>query len=254
MTAFYNEIDPYAAQWLRNLIAAGEIAPGVVDERDIRDIRPDELVGYTQCHFFAGIGGWSLALRLAGIPDDFPIWTGSCPCQPLSSAGRRQGHADARHLWPAFFELIEKRSPSKIFGEQVASPDGREWFCGVRADMESLGYAVGGADLCAAGVGAPHIRQRLYWVADSDQERWGDAFAGAQSAERNGFGASGLGRWIGDWDRYAESRWFADGSCRRTKSGLDIMVNGFPGRMEQVGAYGNAILPQVAAEFIRSVM
>lgn len=66
MTAFYNEIDPYAAEWLRRLIDAGHIAPGVVDTRSIEDIHPAELHGFTQCHFFAGIGVWSRALRLAG--------------------------------------------------------------------------------------------------------------------------------------------------------------------------------------------
>lgn len=125
MTAYYNEIDPFAAAWLRNLIAADLIAPGVVDQRDIRNIKSDELEGYTQCHFFAGIGGWSLALRMAGWPDDRPVWTGSCPCQPLSSAGQRKGHADERHLWPAFFDLIAERRPATVFGEQVASKDGR---------------------------------------------------------------------------------------------------------------------------------
>ena len=86
---YYNEIDCYCAEWLRNLIRAGLIAEGDVDERDIRDIRPDELTGYAQCHFFAGIGVWSYALRLAGWPDERPVWTGSCPCQPFSAAGRR---------------------------------------------------------------------------------------------------------------------------------------------------------------------
>ena len=171
MPAYYNEIDPYAAQWLRNLIAAGHIAPGDVDERSIEDVSPDDLAGYEQCHFFAGIGGWSLALQLAGWPDDQPVWTGSCPCQPLSCAGQRQGHADRRHLWPAFFRLIAECRPATIFGEQVASTLGREWLAGVRADLEHLGYACGAADLPAASVGAPHIRQRLWWVADASHER-----------------------------------------------------------------------------------
>lgn len=87
MTAYYNEIDPFAAAWLRRLIARGLIAPGDVDTRSITDVRADDLVSYVQCHFFAGIGGWSLALRLAGWPDDRPVWTGSCPCQPFSGAG-----------------------------------------------------------------------------------------------------------------------------------------------------------------------
>lgn len=81
-SAYYNENDPFAAAWLRRLIEAGEIAPGVVDERSIVDVQPQDLSSYTQCHFFAGIGGWSLALRFAGWPDDRPVWTGSCPCQP----------------------------------------------------------------------------------------------------------------------------------------------------------------------------
>lgn len=168
MTAFYNENDPFAAQWLRNLIAAGHIAPGVVDERSIEDVTPDDLRGFTQCHFFAGIGVWSLALRRAGWPDDKPVWTGSCPCQPFSAAGKGNGFADERHLWPAFFHLISECKPGVIFGEQVASKDGLGWLDLVQTDLEATNYAVGTVDLCAAGFGAPHIRQRLFWVADSD--------------------------------------------------------------------------------------
>ena len=119
--AYYNEIDPYAAQHLRNLIASGLIAPGDVDERSIEDVAPDDLAGYGQCHFFAGVGVWSYALRRAGVPDDFPVWTGSCPCQPFSSAGKGAGFADERHLWPAFHWLISQCRPAVVLGEQVAS-------------------------------------------------------------------------------------------------------------------------------------
>ena len=152
MTAFYNERDPYAAEWLRNLIAAGHIAPGVVSEEDIRDLRPADLAGYTQCHFFAGIGVWSHALRAAGWADDRPVWTGSCPCQPFSAAGRRAGVADERHLWPHWHWLIDQCRPATVFGEQVASKDGLGWLDLVSADMEGSGYAFGASDLCAAGV------------------------------------------------------------------------------------------------------
>src|SRR5690242_15057774 len=164
--AYYNEIDPYAAQWLRNLIQAGQIAPGDVDERSIVDVRADDLRGYTQCHFFAGIGGWSYALRLAGWPDDRPVWTGSCPCQPFSAAGKRAGFDDTRHLWPAWFRLIRECAPPVVFGEQVASKDGVAWLDTVSTDLEAAGYAFGAADIPAAGVTAPHIRQRLFFVAD----------------------------------------------------------------------------------------
>ena len=141
--AYYNEIDPFAAQWLRNLIAAGHIAPGEVDERSIEDVTPDDLRGFTQCHFFAGIGVWSHSLRLAGWPDDRPVWTGSCPCQPFSAAGKGDGFADERHLWPHFFHLISERRPQHVFGEQVASGNANSWFDLVQADLEGVGYAFG---------------------------------------------------------------------------------------------------------------
>jgi DNA (cytosine-5)-methyltransferase 1 len=171
MTAFYSEWDPYAAQWLRNLIEAGHIAPGVVDERSIAEIDPDELNGYTQCHFFAGIGVWSYALRLAGWPDDRPVWTGSCPCQPFSAAGKGEGHEDERHLWPVWQRLISEREPAIVFGEQVGGADGLAWLDVVLSELENDHYAVAAADLPAAGVGAPHIRQRLFFVAHATGER-----------------------------------------------------------------------------------
>lgn len=168
MTAYYNEHDPKAAAWLRELIKQGHIAPGDVDERSIEDVVPNELAGYTQCHFFAGIGVWSYALRQAGWSDSRRVWTGSCPCQPFSAAGKGEGFADERHLWPAFYHLISQCRPGVVFGEQVASSDGLAWLDLVYSDLEAAGYAVGTNDLCAAGFGAPHIRQRLFFVADAE--------------------------------------------------------------------------------------
>jgi len=183
MAAYYNEIDPYAAQWLRNLISAGHIAAGDVDERSIEDVTPDDLRNYTQCHFFAGIGVWSYALRRAGWKDDKPVWTGSCPCQPFSAAGQGGGFDDERHLWPHFHYLIEQCRPPVVFGEQVASKDGLGWFDLVQADLEGANYAATAIDICAAGVGAPHIRQRLYWMAYSKCKQCEKCLSGCRESD-----------------------------------------------------------------------
>ncbi|MGW5957069.1 DNA cytosine methyltransferase [Methylorubrum thiocyanatum] len=169
--AYYNEIDPYAAEWLRNLIAAGHITPGDVDERSIVDVRPSDLDGYERCHFFAGIGVWDYALNLAGWPAGRPVWTGSCPCQPFSTAGRQAGLADERHLWPAWFELIRECGPDAVLGEQVEAAVRLGWLDAVFSDLEGQGYACGAVVLGAHSVGAPHIRQRLWFVADAGRER-----------------------------------------------------------------------------------
>lgn len=164
MKAYYNEHDPKAAAWLRELILDKQIAPGDVDERDIRDILPSDLDGYSQCHFFAGIGGWSRALRLIDWPDTKPIWTGSCPCQPFSAAGGRAGMADERHLWPAFHWLIRQCRPGVVVGEQVESAVRHGWLDLVSGDLEAEDYAVGAVVLGAHSVGRPHLRQRLWWI------------------------------------------------------------------------------------------
>jgi len=283
MPAYYNEIEPYAAQWLRNLIAAGHIAPGDVDERSIVDVRPDDLKGYTQVHLFAGIGGWSLAARLAGWDDDRPLWTGSCPCQPFSAAGKREGIADERHLWPEMYRLVRKCRPSVVAGEQVGSQLGLGWLDGVFADLENAGYACGAADLCAAGVGAPHIRQRLFWLGyASDQglsprkcaqlsgahgdEEGRAACEPGRASSRLDFSPGGRCEWVGDQSKHIESvqagtnnwsdrNWIPcrDGKARPVEPGTFPLAHGVPSRVGRLRAYGNAIVPQAAAEILRAI-
>lgn len=274
MKAYYNDIDRFCCDWLQNLMDGGHITPGKIDDRSIADISPADLDGYERVHFFAGIGGWELALEYAGWRG--PVWTGSCPCQPLSGAGLRQGHTDERHLWPAFYELIAECKPPVVFGEQVASPLGREWFAGVCLDMEALGYACGAADLCAAGIGAPHIRQRLWWVAESESEQsHGDRderrgrreFAdggglgntdyarpqrrniGRNGADKRAPGQAGMGFW-------SATEWLqcGDGKARRVEPGIFPLADGFPNRVGILRGSGNAIVPEVAAEFIGAYM
>jgi DNA (cytosine-5)-methyltransferase 1 len=190
-------------------------------------------------------------------------------------------------LWPEFRRLITDRKPSTIFGEQVASKAGREWLSGVRADVEELGYAVGAADLCAAGKGAPHIRQRLYWVADANIAsvyKWPSGGKQSVRDEMHG-GVEGMGDTTGQglqrqWREYCPSgegcsglvglamqvgvpSWngqtiavkCSDGARRISAESKSFpMAHGIPNRMGQLRGYGNAIVPQVAFEFIKAFM
>jgi len=259
LSAYYNEIEPYAAQWLRNLIAKGLIADGEVDTRSIVDVQPVDLRGFTQCHFFAGIGGWGHALRLAGWPDDRPIWTGSCPCQPFSVAGKGAGTDDARHLWPHFHRLIAACRPPVVMGEQVAGKAGYGWFDGVRSDLEGTGYSSRAVDIPALAVNAPHIRQRLYWVAVDLADANVSAMRGRRGElpEKKGAEAgrsdNGSGCAGSFWDDHI---WLtgSDGKSRRSKSGLPLLAYGLPNRVGRLRAYGNAICAPLAAEVIRAFM
>jgi DNA (cytosine-5)-methyltransferase 1 len=244
MSAYYNEIDKFAAQWLRNLIQKNLIAPGDVDERDIRDIRPNELRGYTQCHFFAGIGVWSYALRQAGWPDDRPVWTGSCPCQPFSTAGKGIGFADERHLWPAWFWLIQQHDPIAIFGEQVANAS--DWLELVSTDLESKGYIVGAVDTPACGFGAPHIRQRIYFSATHPNQKrlptWYEP--------RKSIAAEVTSAWS-EFERVHATRTWKE---RETESAVPVFIDGVANRVGRISGYGNAIVAPQAQAFIESYL
>jgi len=321
--AYYNEVDGYCCDWLSNLMDAGLITAGRIDDRSIDHVRAGDLDGYDRCHFFAGIGGWDYALSLCGYQG--PVWTGSCPCQPFSAAGQGKAADDERHLWPAWFSLIRECKPARIFGEQVEAAIGWGWLDAVFADLEAQGYACASAVLPACGVGAPHIRQRLWFVAKSGEggcaverptrlhedrqsgndiagcEQDGelgnaerecagrDAGAGAQAQGRlgvravgDGAGSSGAtggvadaaggrceqrqsigetqngikfnGALIGKCHEWTDAWWLdcKDGKARPVEPGTFPLAHGIPGRVGRLRAYGNAIVPQVAAEFIKA--
>lgn len=244
-SVYYNEFDKDKAAWLRWLIKEGQIPEGIVDDRPIQEVRAKELRGFTQCHFFTGIAGWPLAGRLAGLPEDFPFWTGSCPCQSFSRLGAQRGRNDpALHLWPIWFRLIAECRPAAVFGEQVEAAIGHGWLDEVADNLEREGYAFGSAVLPAASAGALHRRERLYFVADSGGE-WRSALQ-SRVARLAGAGA-GDGFWSD-----AESVRCPDGNRLAVKPGVHPLADGIPGYVERVRGAGDAIVPQQAAAFIRA--
>jgi DNA (cytosine-5)-methyltransferase 1 len=321
-SVYYNEIDPAACVWLRELMKKGMIPEGEIDDRSIADVEPDDLKSYAQCHFFAGIGGWPLALQLAGARD-LECWTGSCPCQPFSNNGERRGIEDERHLWPAFHRLIAERRPQLVVGEQVEAAIAHGWLDLVSSGLEAVGYACGAAVLGAHSVGAPHVRQRLYWggvLGDARREGGQPPYEAAGGGGREGHGvaqrpgeagvlghandggqvgplrgepgeagvlahANGLqheqdaggargevtgARGVGDacagvaagrggaarrgfWDG---CDWLPcrDGKARPAEPGTLPLAHGVPRRVELLKGYGNAIVPQVAAEFVKALI
>jgi len=96
------------------------------------------------------------------------ILTGGFPCQPYSSAGKRLGKEDERHLWPSMLRAIREIQPRWIVGENVlgfVNWNGGMVFEEVQADLEAEGYEVQPYVLPAAAVGAPHRRDRVWFVA-----------------------------------------------------------------------------------------
>lgn len=239
MAAYYNEIDKYAAQWLRNLIAAGHIAPGDVDERSIEDVRPDDLRGYAQCHFFAGIGGFSRALRLAGWPDDKRIWTGGPPCQNNSNAAAIHGYrtglrGDRSGLALRWLDLIGAERPEDLVFENV--PGITTWLAEITSRLEAFGYSISKPECSSAGIGALHLRKRVLIVAHAGGQ--GLALtrpAGSPKAARQSRATPPRDFW------------------REIEPGVWRMDDGLPTRMAQLRAFGNAIDPEAVAQVIREM-
>ena len=287
MSNYYNEFEPYAAQWIRNLIKAGHIPDGEVDERSITEVQPEDLEFFTQCHFFAGIAGWSLAARLARWPDDRELWTGSAPCQPYSVAGNQLGTDDERDLWPHYFRLIAAARPAVCMGEQVAAAIGKHWLDRVFADLEGVGYACGAAVLPACAVNAPHRRDRIAFVAGNramghcvgarleghtghvagergQQDARGSATPSglrgtvddARRAHAEHAVQAGRNEYAGTGNAWSDSGWIVghDGKARRVGSGVRLLVDGLPSRVGRLRAYGNAIAPPLFAEVIKAWM
>jgi DNA (cytosine-5)-methyltransferase 1 len=237
---YYNEVDPFMCQWLEELMAAKQIPKGKIDGRSIEDVLPNDLRGFTQCHFFAGLGGWPLALKIAKWPKHKPVWTGSTPCQPFSNAGEGKGFDDERHLFPAFHYLIDKCRPTTVLGEQVSGKIAYPWLQHVQASMGASGYMFGSIGLPAASAWAPHPRERLWWVGHTNGTRRSVYEKRQQPKPRAA--------------KEKQSRYYnpvISPWVHISPGSLPSMpVDGLPMPVGIIRGFGNAIVPQVAAEFV----
>jgi DNA (cytosine-5)-methyltransferase 1 len=278
--AYYNEIDAFACEWLRELMKDGLISEGDIDERSITEVDPQDLRGYTRLHFFAGTGGWDYALQLAGWDDsqDGICWTGSCPCEPFSVAGKGEGFKDERHLFPVWLRLIRECRPRVVIGEEVENAIKHGWLDLVFGELERYGYACGAASFPACSVGAPHQRQRLYFVGEV-----GDPDDDGRFAYGNGARADAKGETASkDYEPPVSAFWddvaFVEcrGGTRRpvpAEPSILGLADGIPGgvgrggetdrsplcyetpnRAQRLRGYGNAIVPQAGAAFVRAFM
>lgn len=126
------------------------------------------------------------------------IITGGFPCQPYSSAGKRLGKEDERHLWPEMLRTIREIQPTWVVGENVrglTNWNGGLVFDEVQADLEAEGYEVTPFLLPACAVNAPHRRDRIWFIAYSDNK--GRSARPGQVQSENGE--------VSEWDNNAES-------------------------------------------------
>lgn len=218
------------------------------------------------------------------------ILTGGFPCQPYSSAGKRKGKDDERHLWPQMLRAIREISPRFVVGENVrglTNWNGGMVFEEVCAELEAIGYQVAPIIIPACGVGAPHRRERVWFVAYSNLLRSSTNIK-RQEGQQRGKRGEALGKFNGasseeivtnakslrlqksTQNGKLERRRFEFSSQRNnwnqfpTQSpvcgGNDGLLSGLDGitfpkwRNESIKAYGNAIVPQVAYEIFKAIV
>jgi len=242
--AYYNEIDPFCCGVLKARIADGRLPGGQVDGRDVREVRPDEIPA-GQVHLFAGIGGFAYAARLAGLPDDFDIWTAGFPCQDISTAGKGAGLSAPRSgLWREVVRCLRVVRPPRLLVENVAALLGRGMGT-VLGDLAGSGYDAEWDCLPASTFGARHLRCRVFISAHAgilpDADPFGRIYSSQRHTALSVFGGFSTPE---AWPGLDEPELFGD-------------LDGIPGGLDFVqqanAAYGNAIVPQVAAKIMRTM-
>jgi DNA (cytosine-5)-methyltransferase 1 len=192
------------------------------------------------------------------------IITGGFPCQPYSMAGKRLGKEDERHLWPEMLRAIREIQPTWVVGENVlglVNWNGGLVFEEVQAELEAQGYEVQPYVLPAASVNAPHKRDRVWFVAYSDNKGRSSGLGQIQSKDGE----------VSQWDNNAKS---CDSNFRDKKNirgwdnfptvspicsrndGLSDRLDGITfskWRQESIKAGGNAIVPQVVYQIFKAI-
>jgi DNA (cytosine-5)-methyltransferase 1 len=225
-------------------------------------------------------------LRATAYAGRIDILTGGFPCQPYSTAGKRKGKDDERHLWPEMLRVIRQCAPRYVVGENVRgliSWNGGLVFEEVCVDLEALGYAVQPFVLPACAVGAPHRRDRVWFVAYADNGQrkrqdqklrtgW-DASTSRRSRSlansdgvrlEHGAEPRGIAKGQGQvrehltrqptptsWTRFPTVPPICGGD-----DGLPKKLDGLTfskWRRESIKAYGNAIVPQVALQIFKAI-
>lgn len=223
------------------------------------------------------------------LGDGIDLVTGGFPCQPFSAAGLRRGTADDRHLWPEMLRVIRLAKPKWVIAENVRGI--LTWnegmvFEEVCTDLEAAGYEVQPFIIPAVAVNAPHRRDRVWFVAKlidtagNGLPRSGNSTPAKQSrrpkakpdtadkhaanANQHGFQKSRSEQQAGGDRQFDEATWDADWSALAAElcsvdDGLPVELDGFKltksqHRKEQIKAYGNAIVPQVAIEIMKGML
>lgn len=200
---------------------------------------------------------------------DIDIISGGFPCQPYSSAGKRLGKEDERHLWPEMLRAIREIQPGWVVGENVrglTNWNGGLVFDEVQSDLEAEGYEVLPFLLPACAVNAPHRRDRIWFIAYSNlygsnkrnsnnevntSKRRLDALSNINKSVINGNAT--------DTKQFTSNIWTKFPTVSPICSGDDGLPKELDGitfskwRKESIKAYGNAIVPQVAYQIFKSI-
>jgi DNA (cytosine-5)-methyltransferase 1 len=184
---------------------------------------------------------------------EIDVLTGGFPCQPYSSAGKRLGKADERHLFPEMLRAINEVKPTWVVGENVLGivnwGGGGVVFNEVQVDLENQGYEVQAYILPACGKNAPHKRERTWFIAYSNSARLHKQYIPTKSKEK--ISHSGIFNEKRNFSSFPTQPPICGGDDGIPKELDSITFSKW--RNQSIKGYGNAIVPQVAYEIFKAI-